>query len=165
MALTLVVETGAGLANANTFVSLATATTLLEASPFGAAWALELDDARKNQCLAEATAWLSQLPWHGIATTATQALAFPRAWLETPDGYAVASNLVPTWLQQATARLALFLLEQDVTPFSDSGLAPGTEIALPSGLRLTPSSGATMPPDVRALVGLFIHTRRSLVRA
>lgn len=163
MALTLVVEDGTGKADANAFASQATVTAALEASPFTAAWA---SVANKDACIAEASAWLSRLMWDGVATTATQALAWPRAWMASPDGYAIASNVVPAFVVEATARLAFHLSQQGTTPFADTGLAPGTELELPGGLRLTPASGApAMPPDVRALVAPYVRGGGALVRA
>ena len=165
MPLTLVVETGVGLANANAFASRTSVTTALEASPFAAAW-VGVDVATQDQCIAEATAWLSRLPWDGVATTSTQALAFPRAWMSSPDGYAIASNVLPAWLVQATARLAFWLSQQTATPFTGTGLAPNTEIELPGGLRLTPAaSNATLPLDVRQLIAPYVRGGSSLVRA
>lgn len=165
MPLTLIPETGAGLANANAFGSLAQVTAVLDASPFADAWA-GVDEPKQNQCIAEASAWLSRLGWDGIPTTTTQALAFPRAWMSTPEGLAIASNLIPAWLLQATARLAFWLSQQDDTPYADSGLMPGTELALPGGLRLTPqANGAKLPPDVRQLIGPYVYSGSSLRRA
>ena len=163
MALTLVVEDGTGKADANAFVSSATATTLLEAHPFASAWT---SVANKDQCIAEATATLSQQPWLGIATSDTQALAWPRAYMQTPDGYAIASNVIPLFLQQACARLAFALSQLSSTPYEDTGLMPGTELELPGGLRLTPSANAatTLPPDVRALLNGYVRGRGALER-
>jgi hypothetical protein len=162
--ITLVLEDGAGRANANTFVLPAEATALLEASPFASAWSV-VATALQEQCLVEMTAWLSRAPWDGLATTETQALAWPRAWMTTRDGYAIASNLIPLWLKQATARGALWLSQQASTPYADTGLEPGTELQLPGGLRLTPSSGVSMPPDVRALIAPYLRPSSTVVRA
>lgn len=164
MALTLVLEDGSGRADANTFLLYTTATSLLEASPYASAWTSVLQPAAE-QCLAEASAWLSRAPWDGIATYDTQALAFPRAWLQTRDGYAIASNTIPLWLKQATARLAFWLSQQTATPWSDTGLEPGTELQLPGGLKMTPASGVVMPPDVRALIGPYLRPSNVVVRA
>lgn len=165
MPLTLIVETGAGLANANAFASRAQVTARLEASPFADAWAL-VDVTKQDQCIAEATAWLSRLSWDGVQTTLSQALAFPRAYLATPDGFAIASNLLPPWLLEATARLAFWLSQQSATPYTGTGLAPNTELALPGGLRLTPaSSNATLPTDVRQLIAPYVRGGSALVRA
>ncbi len=163
MALTLVVEDGTGLANANTFANQATALAILEATPFASAWT-GVASGTKDQCLAEASAWLSRQMWDGVATTETQALAFPRTWLQTPDGYTIASDTVPTFVLQATARLAFWLSQQAASPFADTGLAPGTELELPGGLRLTPSSSTSMPPDIRAYIAPYVRGRSALER-
>jgi hypothetical protein len=164
MALTLVLEDGTGRADATTFLLRAEATSLLEASPYASAWQ-SVDATMQEQCLAEASAWLSRAPWDGIATYETQALAFPRAGLATRDGYAIASNLMPLWLKQATARLAFWLSQQSASPFADTGLDPHTELTLASGLKLTPSAGTLMPPDVRALIAPFLRSGNRVVRA
>lgn len=163
MALTLVVEDGTGKANANTFADQATALALLEAHPFAATWT-GVATGVKDQCLAEASAWLSRLDWLGVPTTATQALAWPRAWVQRTDGYAIASNVVPTFVVQATARLAFWLSQQTASPYADTGLAPGTELELPGGLRLTPSSNTPLPPDIRALLSGYVRARGALER-
>lgn len=152
---TLIPETGAALANANTFASLAQAAAALDASPYGAAWT-GVDPDRQARCLIEASSYLSTLRWDGLPATSTQALAWPRGWMYTPDGFAVASNLIPAWLITATARLALWFAEQDASPYVSNGLQPGTELELPGGLRLTPASGAQPPSDVFALVRPYL---------
>ena len=83
MAFTLIVEDGTGLPTANAFASNAEVTALLAAHPFASAW----DTAtNQDQCIAEATAWLSRLRWQGRQTViGTQALAWPRAWVPQPD--------------------------------------------------------------------------------
>ena len=164
MPLTLVVETGAGLANANTFASRTTVTERLEASPYSAAW-VSVDPTTQDQCIVEATAWLSRLDWDGVPTTLSQALAFPRAWLRTPIGHVVSSNLMPTWLIEATSRLAFFLSQQG-NPYVSNGLQPGTELELPGGLRLTPEGNVKLPIDVLQLIRPYLSGGgSSLVRA
>ena len=166
MPLTLIVETGAGLSNANAFASRATVTTALEASPFASAW-VSVALATQDQCIAESTAWLSRMPWDGVRTVMTQALAFPRSWLYNVDGYTVASSPLPPWLMEATARLAFWLSQQGGTsPFEGNGLQEGTPLSLPGGLQLTPSSGAKMPSDVVQLIRPYLSGGgSSLVRA
>ena len=164
MPLTLVVENGTGLANANAFASRVTVTERLEASPYAAAW-VGVDPTQQDQCIVEATAWLSRLYWDGVPTTLTQALAFPRAWLRTPVGNAVASNLMPPWLLEATARLAFWLSQQE-NPYLSNGLQPGTELQLPGGLRLTPAGSTKLPVDVLQLIRPYLSGGgSSLVRA
>lgn len=156
MPLTLIPETGAGLPNANAFGSRVQITTALEASPFADAWA-GVDLAKQDQCIAEASAWLSRLAWDGVRTTEAQGLAWPRAWMQTPDGYALASNLIPPFLLDATARLSFWLSQQGASPYESNGLQPGTELALPGGVRLTPDSGVKLPADVLAIVRPYLR--------
>lgn len=147
MPLTLVVEDGTGLANANAFASRSVVDTILAGTRWATAWIGETDDDR-DVLIGEATAWLSRLAWDGCAKTSTQALAFPRTGLVTRDGYAVPSDSIPAWLQRATALLANYLRQQDVTLFDDNGLEPRTELEV-GPVRLTPSSGgASMPNDI-----------------
>jgi hypothetical protein len=164
--LTLVVEDGTGKSNANTFQSVADVTARLAAVPFATAWALAASVTDKQeQCAIEATALLGRLPWDGVRTFLTQSLAFPRALLSTPDGYAIASNAMPAWLLDAHARICNTLAGLEATPYEDSGLAPGTELELPGGLRLTPSSAAAgMTPDVREILRPYVRSRGTLVR-
>lgn len=160
---TVTVEDGTGRADANAFASRTTVTARLALTPFAVLWG-DVDPDKQDQCILEATAWLSGLRWLGIATTATQALAWPRARMETPDGYAIASNLIPLWLVDATARLAYWLSQQASTPFADSGLQPGTRLSLPGGLSFTIAGGLTMPPDVRDRIRPYVQSARTLVR-
>lgn len=156
MPFTLIPETGAGLPNANALASRAQVTTQLEALPFADAWP-DVDVARQDQCIAEASHWLSRLPWDGQRATEAQALAWPRAYMQTPDGYAIASNLIPLWLVDATARLAYWLSQQPATPYASNGLQPGTELSLPGGLRLTPDSGIRLPVDVEGICTPYLR--------
>lgn len=164
MPVTLVVEDGTGRADANAFASAEAVTERLALMPFATLW-LGVDLDRQAQCIAEASAWLSREPWMGVRTHETQALAFPRSGMQTPDGYAVASDVLPSWLIDAVARLAYWLSQQSATPFADSGLQPGSELALPGGFRMTIAAGATMPPDVRGLTRGYVRSSSTLVRA
>jgi len=156
MPLDLVVEDGTGLANANAFAGLSAVATLLEGTRWAAAWELEQD---QDVLIGEATAWLSRLAWDGSARTATQALAFPRTGMRTRDGYAVAADSIPAWLVRATALLANYLRQQEVTLFDDTGLEPRTELVV-GPLRLTPSSGgASMPADIGQLLRPYLAAR------
>ncbi len=162
MPVTLVPETGAGLPNANVFETRAQLTTRLEAMPFADKWG-DVVDLVQDQCNVEACAWITRLGWDGIKTTEALALAFPRAWMSTPDGYAIASNLIPEFIKDGAARLAFWLSQQTQSPYESNGLAPGTELALPGGLRLTPDSGVRVPPDVAAIFAPYRKDRGSVV--
>lgn len=174
MPISVIVEDGTSKANANTYQTSASITTRLTLVPWSSAWsdAAAITD-RQDQINLEAAAMIDRLLFDGVRTTDTQSMQFPRAHLRSPDGYALASNLIPTWMLNAHARLAAWLAAQiavgastAVSPFSDTGLAPGTELELPGGLRLTPANKPiTMPVEVRDLLGPYLIGASTLVRS
>lgn len=165
MAFTLIVEDGSGMTTSNAFASNAEVTALLAAHPFADAWAA---CTVQDQCIAEASAWLSRLRWLGRQTLiGTQAMAWPRAWVPQPDRGSqatgqpfvydylyFASTIVPAFLKRATSRLALHLAQQTASaggsgtsPYALTGLAPNTDVQVGS-MRLTPAAPMQLPPDV-----------------
>lgn len=89
----LVVEDGTGLANAESYISVADATTY-HANRGNAAWAALASDTVREQKLRIATEYLSdkyRLRWKGVRVTATQALDFPRYGIVREDYYVVSS--------------------------------------------------------------------------
>jgi len=114
----LVVETGTGSATAESFVSVSDATTY-HANRGNAAWAALASDAVREQCLRKATDYMQgqyRARWQGYKNTATQALAWPRAFVYIEPFYLgavgsypflVASDIVPVEVKNACAELAL----------------------------------------------------------
>jgi hypothetical protein len=131
--------------------------------PFADAWG-DVDELAQDQYNIEACAIITRMAWDGIATFSHQSLAFPRAWLCRPDGYAIASNLIPEWLKDGAARLAFWLSQQDGSPYNGNGLEPRTELTLASGMRLTPASRPSIPSDVRDLFRPYVRSGRTTVR-
>lgn len=176
MAFTLIVEDGTGLPTANAFASNAEVTALLAAHPFASAW----DTAtNQDQCIAEATAWLSRLRWQGRQTViGTQALAWPRAWVPQPDRGTQAtgqpfiydylyfsSYIVPAFLKRATARLALYLVQQTASPFEMTNLVKDTVVRV-GALEVTPMQPGVLPPDVLMEIRpMLVQIGTSTVRA
>lgn len=115
--MTLIVETGTGSATAESFCSVADATTY-HANRGNAAWAL-LSTAVMEQSLRKATDFMEgryRARWKGYKGSAAQALTWPRAFVYAEPFYAgavgaypflVASNIVPTEVKNACASLAL----------------------------------------------------------
>ncbi len=166
MAITLIVEDGTGKSTANTYQNVAAVTARLALTPWASAWttAAATTDLQEQLCI-EATAMIDRLLWDGAKANDAQALAWPRAWMATPDGYAIASTSLPAWLLDGHARLCNWLAGKTSTPFASNGLQPGTELELPGGMRLTPASNPNaLPPDVAQLFGPYIRGRGSLVR-
>lgn len=122
MAITIVVETGDGLPNSNSYVTLAEANTYNENHYYGSAWAA-LSDERKKQAMIFATRLLDeQVEWNGTPRKSTdrsiddyQALRWPRSSVNDIDGYAVDFKTIPEWLKNSTSELARILSGSDRT--------------------------------------------------
>lgn len=141
MALVLIATPGA--ANANTYVALADVTahaaTLV---PVPTAWTSAGDDVQRRACV-HATRLLDRLPWAGEPVTTTQALAWPRYGVYAPNGVAYATDAIPQPIQHATARLAIWLVQQDEDPESRGDLEGLTALSLGSGVSFSFSEGTS----------------------
>lgn len=117
----LVVETGAGLSTAESYISVADAdarhTALGNTTWTGT-------DAVKEAALRRATAYMEQAyrqSWKGTRLYRDQALSWPR-YGAVVDGYDLNSNYVPTDIANACADLALRALSADLAPDLDRGI-------------------------------------------
>lgn len=111
MAITLNVEDGTGLANANTFVGLDAAIAFLATQPGPAAAAFVAagnSDASSMQALIGATDRLDGEDWEGNQVNPdVQRLKFGRRDMRNPDtGRRIPNTPLPRWLTEATALLA-----------------------------------------------------------
>lgn len=123
----LVVETGAGLSTAESYISVTDASTY-HTNRGNAAWAALASDTVREQCLRKATDYMLQNYrelWKGIRMTATQALDWPRAYVYTTPylngavgeyPYLVADDIVPTEVARACAELALKASTNELNP-------------------------------------------------
>ncbi len=110
--MTLTVETGAIVANANSYVSIADCDsyhTLMG----NATWTGT--DAVKESAILRAMAWLEARPWKGIKYTYDQSLSWPRSSAVDIDGYTIEVDEVPNGVVKALCEAALLEL---VTPGS-----------------------------------------------
>lgn len=130
----LIVETGGALADAESFISVADATTY-HANRGNAAWAL-LTTAQQEEALRKATDYMEQvyrMRWAGYRTTGTQSLSWPRTLVPQPDapgGYRqwpfyYATDVVPNLVKLACASLALRAATTTLAP--DLGRETKTE--------------------------------------
>jgi hypothetical protein len=119
MSLTLVVTASA--ANANSYVTLASANNFLEQNiHISATWA-SLTTANAEASLIYATTLLdAQMDWLGVKGSSAQALRWPRTDVSDPDEYAVDSDTIPVFLQEATSFYAYNLSQSDRTAESDT---------------------------------------------
>ncbi len=106
----LVVETGSGSANANSYESVAGADTYHadHNDPVPATWD-DATDLRKETALKNATQYLDALynnKWLGLRSNSGQRLDWPRTGIVDRDGFSVASTTMPRVLLECTAILA-----------------------------------------------------------
>jgi len=117
MPLTLIKETGVGLADANSYASAADGDAYHDGHLYATAWTAATL-ANKEKALVFATRMIdSQYQFNGVKAHDTQALQWPReACLDpdAPDGWAT-SDAVPTCVCNATCELARELLVTDRT--------------------------------------------------
>jgi len=126
MAATFVVEDGTGLSTANSYLSVADADQYNENNSASTDWS-GATQANKEKALRLATRYLDVRYdglWKSFRTNETQALAWPRAYAVDQDGYYWDSDEMPQRLEDATAELALRVIEGD-TLFADI-TKPGT---------------------------------------
>lgn len=113
----LVVETGTGLANADSYNELADITTYNAAHQAIAAWT-SASDALKERAARQATQYLEatyQNRWRGTRKTEVQALAYPRegVWL---DGVLLDEDVIPKKLRDAHSELAIRAVSGPLMP-------------------------------------------------
>jgi hypothetical protein len=111
----LVVEDGTGKADAESFVTLAAATTR-HANLSNAAWATAASDTVREAALRRATIYMEQAyreRWTGCRVNTTQALSWPR-YNVFVDGFPINSTVVPAEVANACADLALKALSADL---------------------------------------------------
>jgi hypothetical protein len=111
----LVVETGAGAANSESYISVANADAR-QAALGNAAWtgaAAVKEAALRNATIYMTGAYRSR--WAGYRITASQALDWPRVGV-CVDGWSVASDIVPGEVANACADLAVKALTEELAP-------------------------------------------------
>jgi len=124
MTITLIEETGAGIHNANSYVSVTDANTFNNERPFATSWlAVGLED--KKRALIMATRLLDEhIDWYGqskrshnlsLSQPNRQSLAWPRSGVSDPDKYSIDQDSIPDWLKNSTAEFARFLAAEDST--------------------------------------------------
>ncbi|QQP96544.1 DnaT-like ssDNA-binding protein [Lysobacter enzymogenes] len=105
--MTIVIEDGSGLPNAEAYISVADADAYFLARG-NTAWA-SLSEERKEQVLRDGADYMTAVygsRWKGVRKTAEQALDWPRTGVVV-NGFAVADNIVPEPVRRANAELAV----------------------------------------------------------
>ena len=110
----LILEDGTGLANANSYASVAEADAYHDRRLHSLTWTAATTPV-KERALAMASRTLDAMTvWQGSRATATQALAWPRTGV-VYDGLLIDGETVPAPVKNATAELARLLIGEDLT--------------------------------------------------
>jgi hypothetical protein len=124
MSVTIVATAGA--VDANSYCTLAEAETYFESRLHKDDWTSASDDT-KNAALVWATQLLDDLvDWVGGKYTESQALRWPRWAVYDQDGYVVSWTSIPQFLKDATAELAMHLINNDIV--TDDGTKGFSEL-------------------------------------
>lgn len=157
--MSLIVEDGTGLSNANSYAARADADAYF-ALRNDTTWSAASTTAR-DAALVEATSYLDLVyPWSGTILTHAQALGWPRLWVTDDEGRAITG--VPAGVVEATYVLARVALDQDLLPALPRG-GMITEERLDS-LEVSYAAGAPLGvvhPRVDALLRGLVRGSRS----
>lgn len=159
------VETGAGLPNADSYLSLAEATARVGMRGGATAWAAKSEQEQNDMLRASAQFGIDAMfgaEWAGVRTTSTQALDFPRMGVvDRRRNYPVLSNEIPDGVKWAQVEFLLALLAgvnpmRMTDPADDGGkaFATSTSDSLPGGFnesRSFASGGAPVLPVLTRL--------------
>tara|TARA_R100001143_G_scaffold62940_1_gene67674 strand:+ start:6903 stop:7415 length:513 start_codon:yes stop_codon:yes gene_type:complete len=129
--MTLVVEDGTGLTNAESYASVSEADTYFTARSNPAAWS-GLTDDDKERHLRLATQYLDLHyggRWKGQRRLEEQALDWPRYDAEDRDGYDIDFDVVPVRLKHATIEAALRSVSDGLMPdLADPGAVKNSRV-------------------------------------
>lgn len=118
----LVLDATPAGASSNTYIVLADAELYYETRLHVDDWE-NASDVEKNAALVWATRLLDEwMDWDGSNYVDTQALRWPRSGIYDPDGVEVDDTTIPSFLENATAEFARYLIAADRTgDFDTSG--------------------------------------------
>jgi len=121
----IIIEDGTGLSTAESYISVADATTYLD-NRGKSGFSSLATDALREQALRKATDYMEQkwrLKWTGLKNSTTQALSFPRTnckYQDTAQGqFFVDNNVVPPEVGEACAELAELSITEDFNVILD----------------------------------------------
>jgi hypothetical protein len=109
-----------GAANANSYPTVAEADEYHQGHIYASGWYV-LTNAQKETALRMATRVIDVMPgaWSGSASTAIQALGWPRKSMKNRNGFAIPSTSIPYELKDAVAEFARQLSGKDLTKTND----------------------------------------------
>lgn len=112
-----IIETGAGLVDANSFVSVVFADSHVAMYGNDSTWIASPEEEKKD-ALRQASRWISlRRRYQGDVINPDQGLAFPRSNLVDDNGYYIDHTTVPLRVQRATVELAVAIRRGTFKPF------------------------------------------------
>ena len=127
--MSLIVEDGTGLAGAESYISVANADTY-HANRGNTLWAT-MTVTEREQALRRSADYFLQAyrgGWKGNRLTTTQALDWPRAWVQLDDvayanyAYFIPNNTVPVTVANAQAEMAFAAASGELNPSQSRGI-------------------------------------------
>ena len=120
MAVTVIVEDGSGVTNANSYRSTADIDSWVETNPHDSTWA-GLAQAQKNgYAIMSCRVLNEQIDWDGWQTDDEQSLDLPRSGMTDKNGNSIDDDEIPSEIQNAQSELARLLAESDRTADPDT---------------------------------------------
>ncbi len=121
----LVIDATVGGASSNSLVTVAEMTTYCEGRLNASVWTAA---TAQEPALVEATRELCALAWCGLTVSESQALAWPRQWVQNPDSPAwnyYSTTEIPTRVKNAACELALQFLKAGTTDIAAASPTEG----------------------------------------
>jgi hypothetical protein len=156
MALTLIKETGAGLANANAYADVADGDAYHAGHLYASAWTAASADQKAVALVMASRLIDAEYQFGGTRSVATQSLQWPREDCPDPDaGDMVAEPMVPKAVVEAACELARELLVADRTAApAGEGLKYYNNAGVQTGYDKT-DTRPIIPAVVQALLGKY----------
>ena len=130
MAVTVIVETGAIIANANSYASILTIDAYVLTNPHDSTWSALSAAAKNGYAVMSCRVLNEQMDWDGWQSDADQALDLPRSGMVDKNGNSIDNDEIPADVVNAQCELARLLAIEDRT--SDPGTAGFKQIEVGS---------------------------------
>jgi hypothetical protein len=156
--LSLVVENGTGKTNSNSYCTVEEADEYHLSRFNSASWQNTTSHTRET-ALVWATRLLDEsVDWAGEAANTDQALGWPRIGVQEKNHYQYFDhNEIPTWLKNATAELARYLINEDRTAEPDDSGYSSIKVG-PISLEIDKSDRKSiLPRSVKNMVSHYAH--------
>jgi len=159
----IIVETGSGVPNANSYVTLSYCDTYFETKGY-TTW-VNGDDDLKECAIINACDYMETLMWKGQKALSTYVLSWPRRGVYDADGYPIYSDTIPLQVQKAQCELALRFF-QNKAPLADVSSGDSyiiKEVVGPIEISYSSSHPPNVQfPEVEALLRPWINSKLSV---